>query len=140
MAALTLFFDGHCPFCASEMARLQQWDRYGALAFVDIASPHFEPASLGVTAADLDREIHSQDGNGKLLIGIDSLLAAYTLVGKRWLVWPLALRPLRPAFAALYRSFARNRYRISAWLGYRQAPSCADGVCGIGNPLFRGHK
>ena len=140
MAALTLYFDGHCPFCAAEMARLRQWDRYGALAFVDIATPGFDLASLGVSAADLDREIHSVDGNGKLLIGIDSLLAAYTLVGKRWLVLPLTVRPLRPALAALYRSFARNRYRISAWLGYRQMPSCEDGVCGVGNPFLRSYK
>ncbi|WP_268878371.1 hypothetical protein [Rugamonas rivuli] len=28
--------------------------------------------------------------------------------------------------------FARNRYRISGWLGH---PACADGVCAYKHPL-----
>lgn len=137
MAALTLYFDGNCPFCATEMARLRQWDRHGALAFVDIAAPSFAPANLGVSAADLDREIHSVNGNGMLLIGIDSVLAAYTLVGKAWLVWPLRIRLLRPPLAVLYRCFARNRYRMSRWLGYRAVPDCRDGFCQVDHSFCR---
>ncbi|OEZ60141.1 hypothetical protein [Duganella sp. HH105] len=45
---------------------------------------------------------------------------------------PLRVRMLRPLLAALYRGFARNRYRISGWLG---RPACADGVCAYKHPL-----
>jgi hypothetical protein len=36
--------------------------------------------------AALNRESHARTADGGLLVGIDSLLAAYTLVGRAWLV------------------------------------------------------
>lgn len=126
---LELFYDGHCPFCAAEMRRLGEWDRDGRLAFVDIAQPDFDCTPLGVDMAALDREVHGRTADGRLLVGIDCIFAAYSLVGFRWLVWPLRVPFLRPGLAVLYRGFARNRYRFSRWLGYRDMPACDDGVC-----------
>lgn len=135
--ALVLYFDGQCPFCAAEMQRLGRWDRAGVLGFVDIAAPGFDPRPLGVDLAALNREMHSQTRAGAVLVGIDSLLAAYTLVGRGWLVWPLRVPGLRQLLALLYRGFARNRYRFSRWLGYRRAPACDGGTCAVGNPFFK---
>jgi predicted DCC family thiol-disulfide oxidoreductase YuxK len=135
--ALTLYFDGNCPFCASEMRRLKRWNKAGHLAFADVAEPGFDPAPLGVTAADLDRELHSRTASGEILVGIDSMLVAYTLVGKGWLVAPLRIRWLRPVLANLYRRFARNRYRFSRWFGYKPVVRCKDGVCRVGNPFLK---
>jgi predicted DCC family thiol-disulfide oxidoreductase YuxK len=128
---LTLYFDGNCPFCAAQMRRLKSWDASGMLRFVDIADPMFEPATLGVAMADLGRELHGRTASGQLLIGIDSIRAAYALVGRGWLVWPLRVKILRPVLAAWYRTFARNRYRFSRWLGYTPIGKCEDGSCGI---------
>ena len=36
---LTLFYDGNCPFCSAEIARLRKWNSAGKVAFVDIAEP-----------------------------------------------------------------------------------------------------
>jgi predicted DCC family thiol-disulfide oxidoreductase YuxK len=133
---LTLFFDGNCPFCAAEMARLRNWDKTRKLAFVDIAMPEFDPVPLGVSIAALDRELHSQRPNGEILVGIDSMLVAYTLIGKGWIVIPLRMNLLRPVLANLYRKFARNRYRLSRLLGYKSAARCDDGACKRVNPFF----
>ncbi|MFC5473062.1 thiol-disulfide oxidoreductase DCC family protein [Paraherbaspirillum soli] len=134
---LTLFFDGNCPFCAAEMRRLRHWDKAARLGFVDVALPGFDPAPLGVDMAALNRELHSQTAAGRMLVGIDSLLAAYTLVGRGWMVLPLRIRVLRPLLSGLYRLFARNRYRLSRWMGYKTAPACSEGVCEVGNPFFK---
>lgn len=134
---LTLFYDGNCPFCTAEMARLRSWDRSAKLAFVDIAQPGFDPASLGVSMADLNRELHSQTASGAVLVGIDSMLTAYTLVGKAWMVLPLRVTWLRPTLAKWYRAFARNRYRISRWLGYKPVPHCDGNVCRAENPFLK---
>lgn len=135
--ALLLFFDGQCPFCAAEMQRLRGWDRHQRLAFSDIAAPGFDPTPLGVDMAALNRELHSQTPDGRLLVGIDSMLAAYTLVGRGWLVWPLRVPGLRRLLATLYRRFARHRYRLSRWLGYRAAPACDGTSCSMGNPFLK---
>ena len=132
----TFFFDGNCPFCAAEMRRLGDWDKAGKLAFVDISAPDFSAISLGVDMAALDRELHSLTAHGRMLVGIDSMLAAYTLVGRGWLVAPLRVPMLRPLLADLYRRFARNRYRISRWLGYAQKPTCSEDVCRRDHPFL----
>jgi predicted DCC family thiol-disulfide oxidoreductase YuxK len=137
MPELTLHFDGLCPFCVGSMRRLMAWDRAGRLAFVDIAGPGFDPAPLGVDMAALNREVHGLTRGGKVLAGIDTMLAAYTLAGRGWLVWPLRVRLLRPALAASYRWFARHRYAISKRLGLRLPPGCDGEVCGIGNPFLK---
>ncbi len=116
MAALTLYFDNACPFCRREMVRLRRWDRAGRLAFVDIAAPEFDPAPLGASLAAMNTELHGLRADGAMLVGTSAILEAYTLVGRAWLVWPLRVPALRPLLASAYRSFARNRYRISRWL------------------------
>ena len=88
---------------------------------------------------DLNREMASQTALGHVLIGVDSMLAAYALVGKGYLVWPLRVPGLRQVLTVLYRLFARHRYTMSKLLGYRM-PDCADGICGIGNPFLRDRR
>lgn len=135
---LTLYFDGYCPFCATEMQRLRHWDVTGRLGFIDISAPDFDPAPLGVDMAALDRELHGMTTAGSLLVGIDCMLAAYTLVGRGWLVLPLRVPLLRLLLACLYLWFARNRYRFSRWMGYRPVKRCGNGACQPINPFFRG--
>jgi predicted DCC family thiol-disulfide oxidoreductase YuxK len=134
--ALTLYYDGKCAFCATEMQRLAGWDRANRLDYVDISQAGFDPSHLNATMDQLNLEMYSLTAEGKVLIGVDSLLAAYTLAGKGWLVWPLRVPLLRDFLSWLYRLFARNRYKMSALLGYK-APACANGVCGIGNPFLK---
>ena len=131
---LALFYDGNCVFCTQEMTRLRRWDTAGRLGFVDIAEPDFDPAILGVDMAALNAELHSLTSGGQVLVGIDSLLAAYSLVGRGWIMSPLRVRLLRPVFSTLYRKFARHRYRISSLLGLSAAPACAAGTCSMRTP------
>ena len=135
--ALTLYYDGNCPFCANGMRQLGAWDKAGKLAFVDISTPGFDPAHLNATMAQLNLEIYSQDASGKVLAGVDSLLVAYTLAGQGWRVLPLRVPLLRTVLSWLYRAFARNRYTMSRLLGYKAKPACEDGVCFHGNPFFK---
>ena len=135
-AMLTLYYDGKCAFCTREMMRLAGWDQQQRLAFVDIAQPGFDPSHLGLSMAILNREMASRTAAGQVFLGVDSMLAAYPLVGRGWLVWPLRVPGLRQVLTFLYRQFARHRYAMSRILGYKM-PACADGVCGLGNPFLR---
>lgn len=126
---LTLFYDGNCLFCLAEMKRLRSWNHAEKLAFVDIGQADFDPAFLGVSLDAMNLELHSMTKEGQILVGIDSMLQAYTLLDKAWIVFPLRITFLRPIMSYLYRKFARNRYKMSALLGYKPAIKCQDGVC-----------
>ncbi|MCX4162691.1 MULTISPECIES: thiol-disulfide oxidoreductase DCC family protein [Paraburkholderia] len=135
---LTLYFDGNCPFCVAEMRRLRSWDHAGRLGFVDIAQEDFDAATRGVDLAELNRELYSWTDTGVCLTGIDSMIAAYTLVGRGWIVLPLRIVVTRQLCKLLYRLFARNRRRISRWLGYTSAPVCDGTSCRLDtNPFFK---
>lgn len=123
--ALTVFFDSRCPLCAAEMRRLAQWDRYGRLAYIDMQAADFDASAYGTSWAAMDAELHALTADGRMLVGIDAVAAAYQTIGLGWLVWPLTPALTRPFWQRTYRWFARNRYRVSRWFGYR----CVDGVC-----------
>ncbi|MFM0636507.1 DUF393 domain-containing protein [Paraburkholderia metrosideri] len=130
-ASLTLYIDGKCPLCVAEVKQLRAWDRHGRLAYIDIAQPGFDPAPLGVDLALLNRQLHAWTAEGRCIVGIDSMIAAYTLVGKGWIVAPLRVPVLRPTFRALYRVFARNRMNVSKWIGLENGPVCTDEMCAL---------
>lgn len=126
-AEITLFFDSRCPLCAAEMRRLVHLDKQGRLAYTDMQGEGFDAAIYSTTWAAMDAELHGLTADGRMLIGIDAIAAAYTAVGRGWLVWPLKPQITKPFWSALYRWFARNRYRASRWMGY----GCPDGVCSV---------
>jgi predicted DCC family thiol-disulfide oxidoreductase YuxK len=138
--ALTLYFDGHCLFCVAQVHRMQRWNDARRVAFIDIAQAGFDPSTLGVDMAALNRESHGKTCDRDILAGLDCMLAAYTLLGRGWMVWPLRLQPLRPILALLYRGFARHRYRISKRLGMRVPVQCDGKRCDIGNPFMNAQR
>ncbi len=116
----TLYYDGHCPLCAKEIASLKV-QRGTELALVDIhtldgASDDPLSASAAAEAAAMpDREtllrtLHLRRGSGEWLRGADANVAAWdgTRHGKllRVLRWPV----LRHAVDLVYVLWARWRY------------------------------
>ncbi|MEO8057513.1 MAG: DUF393 domain-containing protein [Burkholderiales bacterium] len=111
---LTLLYDAGCAVCSLEMDHLRQRCHDGKLRFVDISTPGFDAAPFGTTLAALDAEIHGVLPNGSLIRGVPVLRLAYEAVGLGWVTRPTGWAPLRPAFDAGYRVFARHRRTISA--------------------------
>jgi len=127
---LVLYFDGRCPLCAAQIRRLGARDTRQRLAFVDIAGPGFDPSPLGVDLPALNRELHARLPDGRMLTGVESILAAHALTGRRWLVRLLRVPVVRSALAPLYRRFARNRHAVSRRLGYHAEAPCDGAACG----------
>lgn len=111
---LTLLYDAQCPVCSLEMDHLRERCTDGRLRFVDISQPGFDAARYGATLAAMDAEIHGVRPDGSLLKGVEVLRLAYAAAGLGWVMRPTGWAPLRPAFDAGYRLFARHRRRISA--------------------------
>jgi predicted DCC family thiol-disulfide oxidoreductase YuxK len=133
---LTLFYDAHCPFCNHEMQRLKSWNHAGKLGFVDISKVDFDPTQLGVSMTDLDAALHGQTRDGRILVGLDTMLLAYTLIDKAWMVAPLKITWLRPSLSFLYRHFARHRYVLSRMMGFKKTVACSSNHCELKHPFF----
>jgi len=114
---LTIFYDASCPVCALEMDQLGARDAAGRLVLVDMSAPGFDAGCHGLTHAKLDAAIHAVRPDGTVVRGMAVLRLAYAAAGLGWLLRPSAFGPLRPAFDAAYRVFARHRKSISRVLG-----------------------
>lgn len=108
MSGDTLYYDGQCPLCTSEMQKLKQ-HADAELELVDIHSLP-EGACLPSKQALLS-SLHLKQGDGNILTGLDANVAAWqhTRFGVflRWLRWPV-LRSMTDWF---YDRWAQLRYR-----------------------------
>lgn len=103
----TLFYDGRCPLCTKEMARLAKLkDQQLQLADIHTLAPdpHLPDTDT------LLRTLHLRMPDGRLLTGADANVAAwqYTRLGAwfRWMRWPV----ISSLVDRLYDAWARRRY------------------------------
>jgi predicted DCC family thiol-disulfide oxidoreductase YuxK len=129
---LTLFYDGRCPLCAWEKTALARHDRHGQLGFIDIQTPGFDPQAhevmRGITMEDLVGKLHGITADGRLITGVETLMAAYRAAGWWWAYLPLRIVP-RGCAERGYETFARHRYRISRLFGRVVPEPCGAGAC-----------
>ena len=112
-----LFYDGACPLCSAEIARLQRAGD-GSLRALDIHGEAFDGSEERAT---LLRTLHSVAPDGQLLVGLDANIAAWQHtrwgIAFRWLRWPL----IYPLASRIYNLWARWRY--ARLYGERRTPA-----------------
>jgi predicted DCC family thiol-disulfide oxidoreductase YuxK len=105
--AAVLFYDGACPLCSAEIARLQQASD-GSLQALDIHDP---AVGAGEDTDKLLKTLHYISPAGDRLVGLDANVAAWQHTrwgfAWRWLRWPL----VHPVASMLYDAWALWRYR-----------------------------
>ena len=119
-----LLYDGACPMCSREVMNLYR-RRPDAIEPVDISAADFSARFLGLEAEQVQAALYGVHPDGTITVGMETLREAYRLAGLGWLIGWTAWWPVRPAFDVFYRNFARNRMRISNWLGR------CDGHCRV---------
>ena len=125
--ALTLLYDGQCPFCVHEVRLLTRLDRRGRLRFEDIADPTFDPDRHGLDRDEVQRFINGVLPDGTIVRGLEVFRRAYAAVGWGFLLAPTGWPGLRVVADAAYRWFARNRVRLGRLFGR----SCDSGSCSV---------
>jgi predicted DCC family thiol-disulfide oxidoreductase YuxK len=104
----TLYYDGHCPLCSSEIQKLKQ-HAHDTLLMVDI---HTLADDAGLPSKQvLLSQLHLKQANGQFLTGLDANVTAWqhTRFGfyYRWLGWPV----VRSVASWVYSQWAQVRYR-----------------------------
>jgi len=112
---VTLFWDGGCPLCTTEISYYKRIDAAQRVDWVDV---HATPERLdpyGLDAGDAMRKIHAIDARGKVQIGVPAFIAVWEQL-PLWNILPPVLRttPLAlPIASAAYSVFARYRLKIT---------------------------
>jgi predicted DCC family thiol-disulfide oxidoreductase YuxK len=113
---LTVYYDRSCPMCATEMDVLQKRDWRGRLEFEDCSAPDFDDtleADEGHPRADMMKQLHVRDPEGKWLTGMDAFEALYGAAGMEGVARIWGEKRLRPVLDRIYPLMARNRQAMS---------------------------
>ncbi|MFZ5817135.1 MAG: thiol-disulfide oxidoreductase DCC family protein [Bacillota bacterium] len=89
--ALTVFYDGWCPLCTGIKHRLVRLDWLGQLAFASMREPGVAE-EVGFPARRLAERMHVRiNKTGRVVDGIDAVVAIAGRVPALWPLWPLLL-------------------------------------------------
>lgn len=128
---LTIFYDGKCPLCATEMQHLKQHDKFNLIHLVDLHQTDFCASYPEINVTDAMRILHGHY-QGKLLLGLEVTHRAWTIVGKGVWVAPLNWPIIKTVSHWCYLIIAKYRHPISAFLAKRlgiSTDNCTSGTC-----------
>ncbi len=110
---LTVYFDGACKLCASEIDNIAARDIGQRLVLVDCNTPSFDYAALGTNRDAMLNEIHARATDGTWLRGVDVFIAMYQAVDLGVVANALAHPIVKPLAMRFYPWLVRNRYYLS---------------------------
>ena len=119
---LTLFYDGACGVCSTEI-RYYRSIADQRLKFVNIASADFDAEAFGKTIDEFQEKLHARDADGHYYAGVEAFR-------RLWEALPSTFYPLLSSFVGLpgihlsaragYAVFARYRHLLPS----SRATSC----------------
>ena len=116
----TLYFDGSCPLCRTEIAHYRRADGAGELCFVDISDKNKTlPADL--TRCEAMRRFHVRKQSGTLLSGAAAFAEVWRHLPRwRWAARAAALPGALRLLELAYRLFLPLRPALSRFVGFLQ--------------------
>jgi len=121
---ITIFYDGACGVCASEMKHYMSIAD-GKVRFVNIAAVEFNAYDYGKSNEDFQRALHALDSQGVFYTGVDAFR-------KLWDTLPSPLYPFLSSFLGLPLINFASRCGYSLFSRYRHLlPRANKNVCHI---------
>lgn len=124
-----IFYDAECPICCREMAHIRARNRKGNLHPIalqsnpDLLAKHHIDKSAAMTI------LHMVDDDGKVYAGMPVFRIIYRESGLNGLSVLLGLPGIKQFCDWFYPIFARNRYKVPAWLLPKPKVDCTEGKC-----------
>jgi predicted DCC family thiol-disulfide oxidoreductase YuxK len=106
---LTLFYDGSCPLCVSEIGYYKRSDREKALEFIDVSSERFSGDGR-INRTEAMARFHVRLADGRQVSGAQAFVEVWRLVpGWRWLARLAGLPGAVRVLEVFYSLFLRAR-------------------------------
>ncbi len=124
---LEFLYDGDCPICRADVARLHNADGHDRLIFIDVSAPNFDPETYGRTREALLARIHARRADGVMVEGPEVFRLALTAVGLGRIAALTRLPIIDRVTDIAYELFARHRVSLSRRIGgffARITPEC----------------
>ena len=129
-APLTLFYDGSCPLCATEVGYYKRSDTCQALILVDVSSEQFS-GDERINRREAMARFHIRLAEGQQLSGAPAFVEVWRVVpGWRWLARLADLPGALPVLEACYRIFLNLRPLIvRGFAGYQRLSGKSSARC-----------
>ena len=130
---ISVFYDGKCYVCASEISLYMKKDRGKNICFVDISDKNFDPREHGLQGRDIHVNLHVKLSNGEIRSGVEAFIAIWEhLPGFSILAKILGNRLVRPLAGFGYYLFTRIRPYLPRKKGeITENSRCASGRDGL---------
>jgi predicted DCC family thiol-disulfide oxidoreductase YuxK len=113
----TLYFDGSCPLCRTEIELYRRQDQADALCFVDVSAAGAATPE-GITQRQAMERFHVTAGDGRVVSGAAAFVEVWRrLPGWRWAARAAALPGALAVLELGYRAFLPVRPLLSRLLG-----------------------
>lgn len=108
---ITVFYDGKCGLCRREIHHYKKVAPTGIFDWQDITLSQDRFQSIGVSYVDGLRELHAQDKDGTLHVGVDAFLIIWQQMPRWRLLGKIVGNPLlKPVVRKVYAWFAAWRF------------------------------
>ncbi|TMO72197.1 cell division protein [Pseudoalteromonas sp. S3785] len=126
---MIIFYDGNCPLCSTEMAKLKQADTANKIQLEDLNAPDFSDRYSYIDKNKAINHLQAQTFSGEMIYGLDVTYHAWKTVGKH--TWLKIFRlPIISFFADCgYLLFAKHRQTLSRLL--MPNTQCTNGQCRV---------
>ncbi|WP_212743415.1 thiol-disulfide oxidoreductase DCC family protein [Shimia litoralis] len=106
---LTIFYDGSCPLCTSELGVYERADTDNALVLVDVSSASFSGDEF-INRSDAMARLHVRFDDGRQVSGAQSFVEIWRVLPSwRWMAKVESIPGAVPMLEMLYRLFLRAR-------------------------------
>ena len=120
-AAVTVFYDGACPLCATEIGFYQRCRGAERVVWVDASAGSDSILAPGLTRTDALRRFHVRDASGQWVSGGRAFAALWSALPTfSWLGRLFQMRGLAGLLDRFYDLFLRWRPHLQALARHRQ--------------------
>src|SRR5919204_6917613 len=113
MPLYTLVYDGDCRVCTRSVGLIRKWDRRDEIEIVPFQSPGVLPRFPWIPMQAFNDAMQLIGPGNQTWAGAAAIEQLLRILPRgRWIAWIFRIPFVRVIADRLYRSFARNRYRL----------------------------